>query len=260
MSLEIHQLPAFDDNYLYILRDTQSGETAAVDPGDASVILKFLKNHRWPLHKIFITHHHFDHTGGIAALKQKTKAQVFAPKYDEHRISQVDHWLEEGLEVTVGSYKAQVLFLPGHTLGHIAYYFASEKALFSGDVLFAMGCGRLFEGSPAQMYQSLEKIKTLPPETKIYCAHEYTLANGRFALSVDPNNSDLLQRMDIVENLRQKNQPTLPTDLQLELKTNPFLRCHSPDIRKTVGLTTSPEPQVFAEIRKRKDQNYTDPI
>lgn len=254
MSLEIHQLPAFDDNYLYVLRDTESGETAAVDPGDAQVILSFLKEKKWPLTKIFITHHHFDHTGGVAALKQNTQAKVFAPKYDEHRISQVDHWVEEGSEVFVGNHQAKVLFLPGHTLGHIAYYFSDDGALFSGDVLFAMGCGRLFEGTSAQMHQSLKKIKALPPKTKVYCAHEYTLANGRFALAVDPENSDLLKRLDDVEKLRAGGQPTIPTELQQELMTNPFLRCDDPSIRKTVDLITSPEALVFAEVRKRKDQ------
>ena len=253
MSLEIHQLPAFDDNYLYVLRDTKTDEVAAVDPGDAQVILEFLKLKKWNLNKIFITHHHFDHTGGVAALKQKTEAEVYAPKYDEHRITQVDHWVEEGSKVTVGEHQAQVMFLPGHTLGHIAYYFAGENALFSGDVLFAMGCGRLFEGSPAQMHQSLGKVKELPPETLVYCAHEYTLDNGKFALSVDPVNSDLLSRMDDVENLRSENKPTIPTRLKLELKTNPFLRCDDREIRKTLDLMTSPEAQVFAEIRKRKD-------
>lgn len=253
MSLEIHQLPAFDDNYLYILRDPVSGETAAVDPGDAQVILEFLKTKKWTLNKIFITHHHFDHTGGVAALKQKTEAEVYAPKYDEHRIPQVDHWVEDGSEVSVGSHRANVMFLPGHTLGHIAYHFKKDKALFSGDVLFAMGCGRLFEGSPAQMHQSLSKVKSLPPETMIYCAHEYTLANGRFALSVDPQNSDLLSRMDEVERLRSEDTPTIPTKLSDELKTNPFLRCDDRELRKTLDLVTTPEPQVFAEIRKRKD-------
>lgn len=253
MSLEVYQIPAFDDNYLYILRDSTTGETAAVDPGDAHVILDFLKSKKWSLNKIFITHHHFDHTGGVTALKQKTDAQVFAPKYDEHRISPVDQWVKEGDTVNVGECTAKVMYLPGHTLGHIAYFFESEKCLFSGDVIFAMGCGRLFEGTPAQMHHSLERLKALPQDTKIYCAHEYTLANGKFAISVDPTNSDLLTRMDEVEALREKNQPTVPTTLKQELKTNPFLRSDSPGIRKTVNLLKSPAPQVFAEVRKRKD-------
>lgn len=250
---EIHQFPVLSDNYAYLIH-TADGQTAAIDTPDAKAILKELEKKGWRLTHILNTHHHWDHAGGNLALKQATGCTIIGPKAEAEKIPGLDHAVGEGDTVTLGGHTARVLDVPGHTAGHIAYHFAEEDVAFVGDTLFAMGCGRLFEGTPAQMWQSLQKLRALRPDTRLYCAHEYTQANGRFALTVDPANPALKDRMAEVERLRADGTPTVPTDLATELKTNPFLRPGDAGIRAALGLQGADDVSVFAEIRARKDQ------
>ena len=226
-TLEVFQLPVLQDNYIYILRDENTQKTAVVDPALSEPVNLFLEEKNWELDFIFNTHHHWDHTDGNIKLKKKWNCPIFGFIKDAHRIPGIDIHLQEGEEFTFGKFPCHILFLPGHTLGHIAYWFFKEKKLFIGDTLFAMGCGRLFEGSPQQMWASLNQIKPLPPETEIFCAHEYTEKNGHFALNVDPQNQSLKNRMKKVITNRKKNKPTVPFFLSEELNTNPFLRANT---------------------------------
>ena len=214
-------------------------KTAVVDPALAQPVNTFLKSKNWKLDFILNTHHHWDHTGGNKMLKQEWNCLVVGFSRDTHRIPEIDIQLNEGEEFKLGSSMSRILFLPGHTLGHIAYWFWKEKKLFCGDTLFAMGCGRLFEGTYQQMFDSLHQVKKLPPETKIYCAHEYTEKNGHFALSVKPHNTDLQKRMNKVEEKRKNNLPTVPFFLSEDLKTNPFLQANT--------------LEQFRQFRKKRD-------
>ena len=238
--LQVFQLPVLQDNYVYILRDVETRKTAVVDPALANPINIFLHKRNWKLDFVLNTHHHNDHTGGNFQLKKKWQCQVVGFSEDAYRIPGIDWYLKEGDEFTLGKSVCRVLFLPGHTLGHIAYWFCEEKKLFIGDTLFAMGCGRLFEGSFQQMFSSLNQIKSFPSETKVFCAHEYTEKNGGFALCVDSQNQNLKDRMQVVRAMRKHNQPTVPFFLSEELKTNPFLRA------KTL--------EEFTHLRKKRDQ------
>ncbi len=225
--LEVFQLPVLQDNYIYILRDSLKEKTAVVDPALSEPVKAFLKQKNWKLDLILNTHHHPDHTGGNLSLKQEWPCGVAGFSEDAHRIPGINWLLKEGEGGHFGSFKFKVLFLPGHTLGHIAYWFFEEKKLFIGDTLFAMGCGRLFEGTARQMFESLRQVKNLPEDTEIFSAHEYTEKNGHFALSQDSKNPDLKARMKKVRDKRAKNQPTVPFFLSEELKTNPFLRARN---------------------------------
>ena len=225
MELKVYTVPALQDNYIYILKNET--HTAVVDPSEAAPVTNFLHKKKWNLDFIFNTHHHYDHTGGNSDLKKIWSCLIYGFEKDRHRLPGIDRTLKDEEEFSFGQTKIKTLFIPGHTLGHIAFYCVKEKYLFCGDTLFAMGCGRLFEGSPQQMYQSLEKIKQLPKETFIYCGHEYTEANGNFALSIDKNNPLLKKRMEKVRLLRKNLKPTVPFTLKEELDTNPFLRAGS---------------------------------
>lgn len=252
--LEILQLPVLNDNYVFLLHDTDSGETAAVDPAVAEPVLDVLQAKGWQLSYIFNTHHHGDHVGGNLQLKQKTGCKIIAAKSDKARIPGVDICVTDGDEIRLGAHGFKIIATPGHTLGHIVFYGEDNQTLFCGDTLFSLGCGRLFEGSAEQMWRSLQKLKALPESTKVYCAHEYTLANGRFALTVEANNSALQERVAEVNELRRKNLSTLPSTIALELATNPFLREHSPSLRQAVGASQNDDPaQVFAKVRSLKD-------
>ena len=253
MALHIHILPVLKDNYVYLLHDDASGNTAAVDPSLAKPVLAALKKKGWQLTHILCTHHHWDHTGGNLELKAETGCVVVGYADDAHRIPGIDVRLEEGESYNFGSHAAQMLFIPGHTLGHIAYYFAEEKLLFCGDTLFSMGCGRLFEGTPEQMYHSLSKLAALPDDTKVYCGHEYSEANGHFALTLEPHNRDLQARMEEVKRQRGQSLPTLPSTIGMEKRTNPFLRTQSAAIQKNLGLKGEDSVKIFAELRRRKD-------
>ncbi len=252
--LHIHQFPCLSDNYGFLVHERLSGVTAAIDTPDACAIDRELRRKRWRLTHILNTHHHPDHTGGNLWLKEHTGCIVVGPNADAARIPGIDLQVSEGDTLEFGSAEALVYDTPGHTSGHIVYYFAGEQVAFVGDTLFAMGCGRLFEGTPAQMWDSLQKLMNWPDRTRIYCAHEYTRANGRFALTVEPGNHALIRRMEEVERLRAADRPTVPTTLYQEKRTNPFLRPDSQGIRTQLGMEEADNVDVFAEVRRRKDR------
>ncbi|MDP3839397.1 MAG: hydroxyacylglutathione hydrolase [Methylococcales bacterium] len=251
--LEIIQIPVLSDNYIYLLHDTVSGETAAVDPAVAEPVLAILKQRGWQLTYILNTHHHGDHVGGNVELKRATGCQIIGSAKDKHRIPAIDRCVSEGERITIGSHSAQVIDTAGHTSGHIVYYFAEDNALFCGDTLFVMGCGRLFEGSAEQLWQSLQKLKALPAETRVYCAHEYTENNARFALSVESANLALHNKMTVVQQQRAKGLPTVPSTIADELATNPFFREHSTAIRASLHCMEHKPVEVFVELRRLKD-------
>ena len=251
--LEIVTLPVLTDNYIYLIHDPVSLETAAVDPALAQPVLDVLREKGWRLTYIFNTHHHSDHVGGNLQIKQQTGCKIIAAQADSARIPGIDVGVNEGDVVTLGNHKANVIATPGHTRAHIVYHFADDKLLFCGDTLFVMGCGRLFEGTAEQLWHSLQKLKALPKETLMYCTHEYTQTNGRFALTVEPDNQHLRQRMIEVNRLRSNNQPTVPTTIADELATNPFFREDSVDLQKTIGMVNSKPVDIFAKVRRLKD-------
>lgn len=266
MSLDIYAVPAFDDNYLWIISSDQPGKrdglcpAYVVDPGDADVIINALEYNQLQLKGILATHHHFDHIGGIDDLLERYNASVFGPELE--RIPHRTRALRGGEKLQLNGLgcECEVLFVPGHTKGHIAYYFKTgfdHPVLFCGDTLFAGGCGRLLGGTADQLFESLEMIKGLDPETRIYCAHEYTLANLQFALTVEPNNEALQQRFAEAQAARESGQPTVPSRLQDELETNPFLRCDTPEVVQS-AMKRIPEYgddplSVFTILRKWKD-------
>ena len=251
--LTIIQIPVLTDNYIYLIHDPVSAETAVIDPALAQPVLDVLDKKGWRLTYILNTHHHWDHVGGNLELKQKTGCKIIAAQSDRDRIPGIDIGVSEDDVISLGSHTARVISTPGHTSGHIVYYFAEDGALFCGDTLFVMGCGRLFEGTPEQMWNSLQKLKALPPSTRIYCTHEYTQTNGRFALSVEPDNPQLQQKMLEVQQLRAENKPTVPSTIEQERATNPFFRADSISIQKTLGMERQSPVSVFTELRKRKD-------
>ena len=224
--LTIEPIPAFEDNYIWLLRD-YSGVTAVIDPGDANAVQITLERHRMRLDYIINTHHHWDHVGGNMALKRKFGCRIIGPAVDRMRIPGIDEGVGEGDTIAIGNAIARVIEVHGHTVGHTALWFEEDKVLFCGDTLFSMGTGRLFEGTPEMMWASLQKIAALPDDTMIYCTHEYTEENGNFCLSVDPDNPDLKTRMEEVRALRAAKKPTLPVSLGVEKKTNALLRAGS---------------------------------
>ncbi len=251
--LAISIIPALTDNYIYLLHEPNSRLTAVVDPAEAKPVIAALKRQGIELHYIFNTHHHSDHIGANIELKAATGCKIVGAKADRSRIPGIDIALGDGDRIALGAEELVAIDTPGHTVGHIVYYSAGSNALFCGDTLFSLGCGRLFEGSVEQMWQSLQKLKTLPTGTEVYCAHEYTEANARFALTLEPGNPQLQQRYVEVCQLRLSNAPTLPSTIGLELATNPFLREHSPEIRQNLALAEASPLAVFAAIRKLKD-------
>jgi hydroxyacylglutathione hydrolase len=251
--LEIELVPCLSDNYAYLVRDPGEDFCAIIDPSEAQPVKAALEVRGWRLTHILNTHHHPDHTGGNAALKAEFGAKVVGPEKDRARIPAIDVGVEEGQPFALGSHGARVLEIPAHTRAHIAFAFESDKAVFTGDTLFAMGCGRLFEGTPAMMWESLSKLMTLADSTRVYCGHEYTLNNGRFALTLEPGNTDLQARMRDVETLRASERPTIPTTIGLEKRTNPFVRPQSAEIRRILNMPEADDVAVFAEMRARKD-------
>jgi hydroxyacylglutathione hydrolase len=252
-SLEIEIVPCLSDNYAYLVRDASEGFCAVVDPSEPAPVLKALAAHGWRLTHILNTHHHFDHTGGNLPLKAEFGAEVVGPAKDRDRIPGIDTGVDQESAFALGSHRVRVLEIPAHTRAHIAFAFEADLAVFTGDTLFAMGCGRLFEGTPAMMWESLSTLMTLASDMRVYCGHEYTLGNGRFALTLEPGNADLQTRMRDVEALRAGGTPTIPSTIGLEKKTNPFLRPDSPEIRRTLGMESADTIEVFAETRRRKD-------
>jgi hydroxyacylglutathione hydrolase len=250
--LDIRQVPVLRDNYVYLLREPESGAVAAVDPSVAAPVIAALDRLGWTLTHILNTHHHNDHTGGNLELKAHYGAIVVGPLADRARIPGIDVALAEGDIFKFGKEEARVIDVPGHTRGHCAYWFPKSRALFSGDTLFLMGCGRLFEGTPVQMWNSLSKLKKLPGDTRIYCGHEYTQANARFALTVEPGNRDLIARAKRVDELRARGQSTMPGTMAEELATNPFLRADNPALQKSHNAPGD-DVATFAAIRRAKD-------
>jgi hydroxyacylglutathione hydrolase len=252
--LEIELLPVLSDNYSYLVHEPGAGVTAVVDPPVVEPVLKRLAARGWKLDWILSTHHHSDHTAGNLEIKEATGCRVAGAKADEARIPGIDLKLAEGDRFSLGEAEAQVLETPGHTSGHISFWFAGSNALFCADTLFSLGCGRVIEGTHAQMWNSLEKLAALPDDTLAYCGHEYTQANARFALSVDPDNPALQARAAEVDRQRAAGEPTVPTTIAAERAANPFLRASDPAIRKKLGMERASDAEVFAEIRRRKDR------
>jgi len=249
--LQIHQFPCLSDNYGFLIHDTESGATAVIDTPDADEILRQANAKGWRITDIWNTHWHPDHAGGNAAIKEKTGAKVTGPAEVERIGASPDRVVDEGDVAMLGNARARVINVGGHTLGHIAYVFDDAKVAFVGDALFSMGCGRLFEGTPQQMWTSLQKIAALPDDATLYCAHEYTQSNARFAVSVDKNNPALQARVAEVERLRAANEPTVPMTLGQEKATNPFLR--APLLKDAIAAPNAQDWEAFAEIRSRKD-------
>jgi hydroxyacylglutathione hydrolase len=251
--VEIRQFLSRTDNFSVLVHDPKTGATAAIDAPDEQSILDALAATGWKLTDILVTHEHLDHVEGIPALKARFGCKVTAPK-KATQVPDVDAVVGEGDHAMVGSIRAEVLDTPGHCADHIAYWFKSAKTVFAGDTLFAMGCGRMFNSTPAEFWQSLQKFMAMPDDTTVYCGHEYTLSNARFALSVDPGNEVLKLRALEVENLRAQGKVTLPTTIGREKATNPFLRAGDPAVQAAVGMTGADAAAVFAELRERKNR------
>lgn len=254
MPLELITIPCLSDNYAYLLHDAATGDTALVDAPEAGPILAALQARGWRLGQILITHHHNDHIGGVADLVAATGAQVLGAAADAHRLPPLDRALAEGDSVTVGGETGRVIDVSGHTVGHIAFHFAQSAMVFTADSLMAAGCGRLFEGTAAQMWDSLSKLAALPPDTLVCSGHEYTASNIRFALSLEPDNRDLIFRSERVASARGDGRPTVPSTLSEELATNPFLRAGLPQMKSAIGRPSASDAEAFAEIRARKDR------
>jgi hydroxyacylglutathione hydrolase len=252
--LEVFMFPCLSDNYGYLIHDPIKNLTASIDTPDVHAIEEALNQNDWELNYIINTHHHYDHAGGNLELKKKTNCKIIGPMQDKDRIPGIDQTIEHAEEFMFGSFTVKGFHTPGHTTGHMVYHFEDQNIAFVGDTIFAMGCGRLFEGTPEQMLNSLDIIMSWPGETMLYCAHEYTQSNAEFAITVDGKNEDLLKRKSEVDALREKLIPTVPTKLEIEKKTNPFLRSDDKEIRLELGMMASSRSEVFAEIRSRKDQ------
>jgi len=227
--IEVVRIPARQDNYIWMAHDAASGETVVIDPADAAPVLAEADRRGWKIGQIWNTHWHGDHIGGNAQIKAATGCTVTGPAAEAAKIPTLDRTVGEGDRVHIGGFEAEVLEVPAHTAGHIAYYLPAAGIVFVGDTLFAMGCGRLFEGTPVQMFANMRRLAALPPETIVYCAHEYTQSNGRYALHVEPGNRALVERMHAVDTLRARGEATVPTTIALEQATNPFMRADSVD-------------------------------
>lgn len=254
-STSIAQFSCLSDNFGVILHDAASGTTVAIDVPDAAPYEAELKARGWKLTHILITHHHWDHVDGLKDLKAATGAVVYGPALSKDKIEGLDHFVEDGDTLTIGPWQVECIGTPGHTLDQINYHFPALKVAHTGDTLFSMGCGRVFEGDLPMMWASMDKLaKHLPADTQIYCGHEYTLSNARFALTIDPDNEALKARASEVEALRADGKPTLPTTMAQELATNPFLRAENAAVQETLGMTGKSAADVFGEIRTRKDK------
>lgn len=254
MALEILQMLCGRDNYAVLLHDLATNATAAIDTPDGDVIASELARRGWGLDVIYTTHHHGDHTAGHLALKNRFGCEIIAPKREFSTVPGADRGVGEGEALAFAGHPITVYDTPGHTRGHISFHFTSEGLLFAGDTLFALGCGRLLEDTPQAMWHSLKKLRALPPSTQVYCGHEYTESNARFALTIDPDNDALKSRAETIFARRQTAQATIPSTLAEELATNPFLRADNPLIASHLGMSDKTAEQVFTEIRARKDR------
>jgi len=255
MAAEIRTFTCLNDNFGYLIHDGASGATASIDAPEAGPILAALEREGWKLTDILVTHHHHDHVGGISELKQKYGARVVAPHDKSAKIANVDLRVGQGDVVKVGGLLARVLETPGHTLDHVSYVFDNDKALFAADTLFSIGCGRVFEGTYPMMWDSLLKLRALPDDFKLYCGHEYTASNVKFALSVDSDNAALKARAAEVTRLRGENKPTIPSLLGEEKKTNIFLRADDPSVAIKLHMKGASAAEVFGELRERKNKS-----
>jgi len=252
-SLLIEQFTCRQDNFGVVLHDPLTEETASIDAPDGARVADRLGEDGWKLTHLLITHHHPDHVEGIPALVEAYAPEVIGPEAEASKIMGLTRTVSDGDTFDFAGRSVHVITTPGHTSGHICFYIPDEGLLFAGDTLFALGCGRLFEGSPADMHGSLTRLAELPDDTRVYCGHEYTQSNARFAISVDPDNETLAKRMKEISDLRSKRLPTLPTTIDFEKRTNPFMRTGDPAIRKQLGMETASDLEVFTELRRRKD-------
>lgn len=253
MSHELVTIPCLADNYAFLLRDTKSGEVALIDAPEAEPILNALKTRGWRLSQVWLTHHHWDHVDGLAEVLNAHPARVTGARADAERLPSLDHQVIEGDKITLGALEVDIIDVPGHTIGHIALYVPAAKVVFTADSLMALGCGRLFEGTPAQMWDSLQKLRALPHDTLVASGHEYTAGNAAFALTIDPDNAALADRVADITEARDQGLPTVPSLLGLEIATNPFLRPDDPAIRAGLGMENANDADVFAQIRAQKD-------
>lgn len=252
--LEIHQFPCLSDNYGFLIHDEATDVTACIDTPEVEPILRALDEKGWKLTHILNTHWHPDHAGGNEEIQRKTGCAIVGPAGERSRIPSIERAVGEGDILDLGGHTVRVFDVPGHTSGHIAYWLPDDGVAFVGDTLFALGCGRLFEGTPDQMWTSLRKLMALPPETSVYCAHEYTQSNARFALTVDPENPALRDRAKRIDSLRAEGRFTVPTTIGDELRTNPFLRAEDASLQRAIGMEGASPVEVFAETRRRKDR------
>lgn len=253
MPLDIVTVPCLSDNYAFLVHSPQTGETALVDAPEAAPIRRALTDRGWTLSRILITHHHSDHVDAVEPLRKEFNAQVVGATADAERLPRLDLAVAEGDEFDFSGHTVRVLDVSGHTVGHIAFHVPDGNVVFTADSLMALGCGRLFEGSAERMWTSLSKLAALPPETVVCSGHEYTSANARFALTVEPDNPDLKARAGAIEDARANGRPTVPSTLAEEMATNPFLRANLPEVKALIGMAGSSDAAVFAEIRRRKD-------
>ena len=251
--MKITPIPCLTDNYAYIINDNVSKIVSVVDPSEASPVIAFLKKQNLKLNYILNTHHHFDHIGGNIELKKMYNAKVVGFEKDKKRIPGIDIALKDNERWKLGSLELKVIYIPGHTLGHICFYFENEKVAFTGDTLFSLGCGRIFEGTYEQMYASLNKLKNLQKDTKIYCGHEYTLKNSEFCKKMDPKNTNLNRKIDDIKSKRSNNLPTVPTTIIEEINCNIFFRCNEEEVKNLLKMKNCKPIEIFSKLRDLKD-------
>ena len=251
--MKVTTIPCLKDNYAYVINDISSNIVGVIDPSEPAPIINFLNKNNLKLNFILNTHHHYDHVGGNSELKKKYNAKIVGYKGDSHRIPEIDIKLEKDEKWMFGNYEVKIIHIPGHTLGHICFFFEKEKIAFTGDTIFSLGCGRIFEGDFKQMLNSLNKIKKLPKDTKIYCGHEYTYKNAQFCIKHDHDNIYLKKHFEKIKKLRDQNLPTVPTNLEDELKSNIFLRCDQNDLKIKLNMKNEEDFKVFRKIRELKD-------
>ena len=251
--MQITPIPCLTDNYAYIIYDSNSKTTGVVDPSETEPVITFLKKKNLKLNYILNTHHHFDHIGGNLELKKIYNAKIVGFDGDRHRIPGIDITLKDNEKWSFGNSTTKILHIPGHTLGHICFFFEKERIAFTGDTLFSLGCGRIFEGDHKQMLISLNKIKKFPKDTKIYCGHEYTYKNAEFCMKYDKDNMNLIKHFEKIKKLRSKSLPTIPSSLEEELKSNIFLRCDQNDLKIKLNMKNQEDSKVFRKVRDLKD-------